>query len=261
LISSTMQRLLPIASVIEKSINSILHTTGNMVYWEKKDQTFVTNIDIMIQSAIIREIRQKYHADNIISEEQDRLYTEGTGPYTWIIDPIDGTHNFISGKNEYGVSIGLMKGNEFIEALLIFPALKETYYAAKNKGVWKNETVFEPPVSISEQNNREMILCSKTFDRLGGLLEASGYKVSCYRCATYSLLMLLKRKACIYHTINTMIYDVGPMAFIIKESGAKCFDNKLDDLVFNNNDSPIPFFLASVHSTLPDSICDILISN
>ncbi len=63
---------------------------------------------------------------------------EGESGYCWIVDPIDGTTNFVQGIPDFAVSIGIAKDCELVAAVVHAPALKETYYAQKGKGAFLN---------------------------------------------------------------------------------------------------------------------------
>lgn len=251
-----MKRLQEIANSIESVATAIL---GNsLVHWIKADATPVTNMDIAIQSAIIDIIRTNFPGDNIISEEEGGSSFCPGAHYSWVIDPIDGTANFIEKKKEFGISIGVMKENRFVEALLIFPALQEKYYAAAGEGIFLNGQPFLPTQPDMQLIAKEVILCSKTMHRLTPLFKAEGYNTRCYRCATYSLLMLLKGQAAMYHTIHTRLHDVGPMSFIICEAGIISYDGKGRELAFSASEDVIPFFLSTVYEQLPEKIYEIL---
>ncbi|WP_167021729.1 inositol monophosphatase family protein [Chitinophaga sp. Cy-1792] len=251
-----MKRLQQIAGNIESAVNTILG--NNLVHWIKADATPVTNMDIAIQAAIIRIIREHYPNDNIISEEEGGYHISAGEQYSWVIDPIDGTANFIEQKKEFGISVGLMEDNRFVEALLVFPALQEKYYAAAGAGIVLNGQPFRPAPPDMSQIAKEVILCSKTMHSLTPFFSTEGYNTTCYRCATYSLLMLLKGRAVMYHTINTRLYDVGPMSFIVSEAGIKSFDSNRRALAFSVSEDVIPFFLSTVYEQLPEKIYEIM---
>jgi myo-inositol-1(or 4)-monophosphatase len=239
--NTCFKKLFGICDAIEEVIDEIL--PRRIFFWNKKDTTPVTNIDIAIQTAIVEIIQSLFAEHNIICEE-DCIFRNPHSLYTWVIDPIDGTSNFIENRKEFGISIGLMKETEFIEAFLLFPRLNEKYYASRGSGIWKNGIPFLPIHAQSLECRRNIILCSKTYNKFKSTLELKGFTVLFFNCATYSLLMLLKGRSSMYHTINTMIYDVGPMSLIVNEAGIKLVNEKRSRLIFSPDMSVIPFFLA-----------------
>lgn len=249
-------KLHAIAGAIENSVTHILHQP--VIAWKKADLSPVTNIDLQIQEAIVAIIRRRYGNDEIIGEEANTNSNDNASAYVWVIDPIDGTDNFINGKKEYGISVGLMKDGLFVEALLLFPALAEKYYAARDRGVWRNNNHFYYKEPMDNPTEKEVILCSKTYPRLRSLFLQQGYKVGFYYCATYSMLRLLHGDSLMYHTVNTKLYDVGPMSLLLTESGIDIHDKDLLTLKFSHKDLNIPFFLAMTKKAPSGDILQIL---
>jgi fructose-1,6-bisphosphatase/inositol monophosphatase family enzyme len=245
-----------IADPIIAVVYEVLKTP--VVWKEKADKTPVSNIDLAIQAGIIGIIREKYKDDNVVCEEDGEDCARTNSDHTWVIDPIDGTDNFINSKREFGISVGLMQGNEFVEALLLFPGVNEIYYAGRGAGIWKNGSPYHHEPPEDKRAGKEIILCSKTYLRLRPFFERAGFQVNFYKCATYSLLMLLKREALFYMTINTMIYDVGPMSFIIGESGIRSFNAERKVLDFSAGTPSIPFFAAITDALLLDDVFAIV---
>ncbi|MCK4859652.1 MAG: inositol monophosphatase, partial [Candidatus Omnitrophica bacterium] len=102
----------------------------------KEDKSLVTHIDLEAEKIIIDLIKQNYPQDGILSEEsKEQLSTSG---YKWIIDPLDGTHNYIHKIDAFGTSIALAFKEEVILAVLYIPTFDELYCAQKDKGAYLN---------------------------------------------------------------------------------------------------------------------------
>ncbi len=80
--------------------------------------------------------------------------------YTWIIDPLDGTQNFVLGLPEFGVAIALAKGKDVIMSVLYFPMFDELYFAEKGKGAFLNEK----KISVSSVNTFGKATISLNFE-------------------------------------------------------------------------------------------------
>ena len=238
---SNKPKLHSLVSEIKDTVSSLL--TKHDANWQKEDGTLVSNTDILIQAYLIELLTTTYPKDNLLFEEGDKRIIKGSSNYTWVIDPIDGTQNFIEGKKEYSVSIGLMHENTFIESFVYFPACSIDLYAINEGGVWINGEKKKTSSGMSKPNS--VILCSKTFHTLGPKLQLLGYEVNFYRCATYSILQVIMQKALFYHTINTMLYDVGPMSHILSEFGMKNYNNLLCEIQYTPSLERIPFFISA----------------
>ena len=104
----------------------------------KKGPTdFVTNSDIKVERIIIEELSKAKPNFSIISEENGIVKNKDDSN-TWIIDPIDGTVNFLHGIPHFGISIALKSNNEIISGIIFDPIKDEIFYAEKNKGAYLN---------------------------------------------------------------------------------------------------------------------------
>ena len=98
---------------------------------------FVTNADIKAEKIIIEELEKARPYYSIISEENG-IKKNKDQDNTWIIDPIDGTVNFLHGIPHFAISIGLRSKNEIISGLIFDPIKDELFYAEKNNGAFFN---------------------------------------------------------------------------------------------------------------------------
>lgn len=216
---------------------------SGLTAWQKEDRSFVTTLDLNLQAKYIEIIRKYFPDHNILHEEGKTENMGYDSPYTWVIDPIDGTNNMVKGRKEYSSCVGLMRGNHFIAAVVYFPEFKECYTALETGGVAKNSEKYIAP-QVPGDNN-EIILCSKSHGNLKDIFISAGYNVACYYCATYSLLKLLKGEALVYHTKNTKLYDVGPMSYILNKAGIGVYNRYGDTLTFRPSLDIIPYFIAA----------------
>ncbi len=123
---------------------------------KKVDHSLVTNVDKEAERIIVSQIRGKYPSHSIIGEESGQ---DGVGnDYIWIIDPLDGTHNFIRGINMFGVSIGVVHQGRFVAGVIYLPVLEELYVAEYGSGAYKNER----KIKVSGYQN--LSECTVAFD-------------------------------------------------------------------------------------------------
>lgn len=234
-------------------INNLIFKEDYRVF-KKKDNTLVSSIDLLIQEELISIIEDFYPNHNILFEEGELKHIDKKSSYTWVIDPIDGTDNFTKGKVEFSISIGLMYENKFIAAMVYFPKIFECYVAYKDEGIYLNNKL------INYEKHKKLpnviILCSKTFEQNREYFEAKGYKVEYYFCATYSMLKVLKQEVILYCTINTQIYDVGPMSFILNQFGIKSFNKNMRTISFKPNLSTIKFIVSTNNRILANDLID-----
>ena len=98
---------------------------------------FVTNADLKTEKIIIEELKKAKPNFSIISEESG-VENNKDKKNIWIIDPIDGTINFLHGIPHFAISIALMSNNEIISGLIFDPIKNEIFYAEKDNGAFFN---------------------------------------------------------------------------------------------------------------------------
>jgi len=107
----------------------------------KSPNDFVTEVDKAAEAAIIETLKEAYPGYGILAEESG--HTPGTNKrdaeYQWIIDPLDGTTNFIHGLPQYAISIALARNNVVEQAVVFDPNRNELFTASKGAGAFLND--------------------------------------------------------------------------------------------------------------------------
>ncbi|MDX5364201.1 MAG: inositol monophosphatase [Pseudazoarcus pumilus] len=102
----------------------------------KSPNDFVTEVDRAAEAAIIEVLREAYPEHAILAEESGR---SGDSEYCWIIDPLDGTTNFIHGFPQYAISIALARNDVLEQAVVFDPVRNELFTASKGAGAFLND--------------------------------------------------------------------------------------------------------------------------
>jgi len=136
----------------------LLDGFGQVAEVEKKgDRDFATNLDKEAEVMIIDKIKAKFPDHGILAEESGKQSIDKE--YIWIIDPLDGTHNFIRNIDVFGVSIGVVhKQSDFVAGVIYMPKADELYIGEKGSGAYKNGV----KISVSDRDNLKE--CSVSFD-------------------------------------------------------------------------------------------------
>ena len=109
----------------------------NLQVSKKGPKDFVTNSDLKAEKIIIEELKKARPHYSILSEENG--YSENKDlKNTWIIDPIDGTVNFLHGIPHFAISIALKTNNEIVSGLIYDPIKDEIFFAEKDNGSYFN---------------------------------------------------------------------------------------------------------------------------
>jgi myo-inositol-1(or 4)-monophosphatase len=104
---------------------------------EKNPHDFVTEIDQQAEAEIIKVIRKAHPHHAILSEECGAI--DGTDEYTWIIDPLDGTRNFIHGMPHFAVSIAITYKGKIEHGVIYDPVRQELFTATRGRGAQLND--------------------------------------------------------------------------------------------------------------------------
>ena len=105
----------------------------------KAPNDFVTEVDQMAEEAIIDTLLQAYPDHGILAEESGRAHGAKHSEFVWIIDPLDGTTNFIHGFPVYCVSIALAHRGVVQQAVVYDPTRNDLFYATKGRGAFLND--------------------------------------------------------------------------------------------------------------------------
>ncbi|WP_228529910.1 inositol monophosphatase family protein [Diaphorobacter caeni] len=106
---------------------------------QKQLNDFVTEVDVASEKAIIETLLTAYPQHGILAEESGNEYGSKTSDYVWIIDPLDGTTNFIHGFPVYCVSIALSVRGKIEQAVIYDPSRNDLFTATKGRGAFLNE--------------------------------------------------------------------------------------------------------------------------
>ncbi len=105
----------------------------------KSPNDFVTEVDQAAEQLIIETLLQAYPDHGILAEESGREHGNKHSEFQWIIDPLDGTTNFIHGFPVYAVSIALAHRNVVQQAVVYDPTRNDLFYATKGRGAYLND--------------------------------------------------------------------------------------------------------------------------
>ena len=128
--------------------NILMQHFGKISHVERKttDIDLVTIADTESEALILEKIKTTYPQHHIIAEESD--LTKGDSDYKWVIDPLDGTTNFVHSLPIFAVSIGLQYKEETILGVVYNPAAHKCFWAEKDSGAFLNNK----PIHITSTN-------------------------------------------------------------------------------------------------------------
>jgi myo-inositol-1(or 4)-monophosphatase len=121
-------------------INRAARDVELLAVTRKRYNDFVTEVDKAAEQAIIDVLQRAYPDHAILAEESGaKAGSQGESEYTWIIDPLDGTTNFIHGFPQYAVSIALRHTDTITQAVVYDPTRNELFTATRGRGAYLDD--------------------------------------------------------------------------------------------------------------------------
>ena len=190
---------------------------------KKGPSDFVTNSDLKAEKIIIEELKKARPNYSIISEESG-IENNKDKDNTWIIDPIDGTVNFLHGVPHFAISIALKSNDEIVSGLIFDPIKNEMFYAEKNSGAFFNNQ----RIRVSKKNQIDDCL----FVTGGKMKEEPNLPYRKSGCAALDMAYVASGRYDGYFQHNLNLWDIAAGIVLVKEAGGVV--NKID-LSINKN--------------------------
>ena len=184
---------------------------------KKGPKDFVTNADVKVEKIILEELKKARPNYSILSEENGSEYNKDKNN-TWIIDPIDGTINFLHGIPHFAISIALKSNNEIVSGLIFDPIKNEMFYAEKESGAFFNNH----RIRVSKKNELDNCLFAT-----GGKVKQEidlNYRKS--GSAALDMAYVASGRYDGYFQNNLNLWDIAAGIVIVKEAGGVI--NKID---------------------------------
>ena len=166
---------------------------------KKGPRDFVTNSDVKAEKIIIEELKKARPNYSIISEENGVEKNKDTSN-SWIIDPIDGTINFLHGIPHFAISIALKSNDEIVCGLIFDPIKDEMFYAEKNNGAFFNNQ----RIRVSKKNNLDECLFA-----VGKLKNEPGFTYRRSGCAALDIAYVASGRLDGYAQSNLNLWDIA----------------------------------------------------
>ena len=216
----------------EKASKGLIRDFGELEQLQvsiKGPSDFVTNADIKAEKIIIDELTKSRKNYSILSEESGSKENKDIDN-VWIIDPIDGTNNFLHGVPHFAISIALKSNNEIVSGLIYDPIKDEMFYAEKNNGAYFNNK----RIRVSKRKKiEECLFASGEIDN-ENIKQKTNAKLKTRKSGSAALDMAYVASGRYdgYFQKNLNLWDIAAGIIIVKEAGGIVNDL---DLKQNNN--------------------------
>lgn len=245
--------LLPIARQAGTAIMDVYEQEAFFQVEHKKDDSPLTIADRRANDIICAGLAQLPLIFPIISEENQEIpYTERQHfDYHWLVDPLDGTKEFISRNGDFAVNIALIHRNRAVLGVVLLPVTGELYWAVQGKGAYL-ETASGPQKlqarSFRMSDPGLVVLCSRS--HMNPATEVFISKLTdpvlISRGSSLKFLLLATGDAHLYPRLgSTMEWDTGAPHIILEEAGGSVIaEGTQQVLQYNKEDLRNPSFVA-----------------
>ncbi len=214
-ISSNLNIMIKAAEKASKPLIRDFGEVEKLQVLVKGPSDFVTNTDKKVEKILIEELNKSKKNYSILSEEIGKIENSDKDNL-WIIDPIDGTTNFLHGIPHFAISIALMNKNEIISGLIYDPIKNEMFYAEKDNGAYLNNR------RIRVSNKKKINEC---LFATGGQIEIeSKLNVRKSGSAALDLAYVASGRFDGYFQNKLNIWDIGAGLILVLEAGGKIND-------------------------------------
>ena len=226
-----------------KAIMDIYNSDDGLEVDYKADNSPLTRADRVSNRIIVEALKEKYKDIAILSEEEkdnkERLHKD----YCFVIDPLDGTKEFIKRNGQFTVNIALAYKHRSIMGVIYVPAAEELYYAAHGQGSWmqdKHGTVRKLHVSdITEHDKLRLVMSgSHSCKEMEEMIESNHFTNFVKMGSSLKGCLVARGDAEIYYRHNpTMEWDTAAMQCIAEEAGAIFRQMDDSEMLYNREDS------------------------
>ena len=204
----------------EKASKIIIRDFGeveNLQVSKKGPRDFVTKTDKRVEKILIEELSRAKKNYSFITEESGKIENNDKDKH-WIIDPIDGTTNFLHGIPHFAISVALRIDSELRSALIMDPIKNEIFYAEKNNGAYFNNH----RIRVSKKNDLEECLFSS--DQHGLKIIFPSLNMRSSGCAALDLAYVGSGRLDGFFHNKINLWDIAAGLLIVEEAGGTTND-------------------------------------
>lgn len=197
---------------------------------EKEPGEVVTSADLEAEALVSRRLAELVPGAPVVGEElcfrrPDLVERLADAPWAWLVDPIDGTANFVNGSTSWAVMVALVRNGAAVAAWIIRPTEGRVYVAEQGSGAWRNEERLHRAVASADLDRLRGAVLTRFLDqstkdavelarcRFQAITSGSG-------CAgvDYALIVESEQDFVFFHRV--LPWDHAPGALLLKEAGS-----------------------------------------
>jgi len=202
----------------------------------KKDNSPVTSADKAANDIIVRGLEGSFAHIPVLAEESADDLSRLQSKYIFVVDPLDGTREYVKKNNEFTVNIAFVENGRPVAGVIYVPVYKELYYALKGRGAYSVIDGREKRIRVSERTENIRLAKSRSHHapELEEVIEKNGIKNIIVAGSAYKGCLLARGDVEVYYRFGrTMEWDTAAMEILITEAGG--IFSGMDGRVFRYN--------------------------
>jgi 3'(2'), 5'-bisphosphate nucleotidase len=259
----TSQQISALLKQVNRASVAILdiYQSANLDIEYKKDKSPLTLADKTSHDVLVLGLKRMHPDIPILSEEGAAISyeTRKQWPYFWVIDPLDGTKEFISKNGEFTINLALVKGNKPIFGAVAAPTKGTVYFANQGNGAYKKENNNPPqPIKAKEKTNQKIIVArtrSHKDEKEAGIIAKLGSSETIHAGSALKFCLVAEGKADIYLRGGpTMEWDTAAGDCIAAEAGAKTCTIDGNPFLYNKQNLLNPGLICTANSEIANQL-------
>lgn len=200
----------------------------------KADGTEVTEADLGVERHLVEQLRQQRPDDAILGEEFGQqggsgLGTQGASRRRWILDPIDGTANYVSGKPQWGTHVALERDGEIVLGVITRPAIGQRWWATRGGGAHRLDEGSPgdvKPLRVSTNDRLAESRIAVWADASSDIAHRVRAHALCAPCDLDAILELAEGRFEAVIDPTGKPWDHAPAVVLVEEAGGRFSDNR-----------------------------------
>ncbi|WP_454064660.1 inositol monophosphatase family protein [Candidatus Nitrospira salsa] len=210
----------------------------------KSDLSQVTTADLEVDRMLQDRLLTRYPEDGWLSEETPDDRKRLDKKRVWILDPIDGTRNFISKIPQYAISIALVENHEPILGVIYNPATNEMFFAEKNAGAYLNDM----PIHVNATHDEQLICLANISAQTQAELELIEPNVEYTGFGSIAYALALQAVGRVDITLNPGSqneWDIAAGILLVQEAGGTAKDRHWQSIPLNQSNTTTQGVIAT----------------
>lgn len=231
----------------------------------KEDRTPLTEADRASHDLIVAALRELTPDLPVLSEESSatEIAERRSWEKFWLVDPLDGTKEFLKQTGHFTVNIALVDGFEAVLGVVHAPAIQTFYYASRGDGAFRRDPAGTRSIE-AQSPDPEVLRIATSVDHLGPreseLIEALGSTSTVQMGSSLKFCLVAEGKADLYpRFVPTMEWDTGAAQVVVEEAGGLVVDETFQPLRYNKASLRNPSLLTLGHEDVKRRVRAVLV--